>query len=180
MIGHWYPVIVTYLALHFDISREEVIRKYSNTLGNHIDENDNELTIIFKSFTSTHELYSILFILISIGVTKPIYVYTPDNYKTRLVDMFGEYPSISEDDKYPVAGKLGPISMVSFLKTFKVKDLNGFERLVYKIQKKHWKSFSRIMLDSNFGVDDIEYRSIVLKRCSEINISDFESEDIKL
>ena len=87
-----------------------------------------------------------------------------------MIDMFGEYPSISDDDKYPVAEKLGPISMVKFLKMFKVKDLNGFERLVYKIQKKHWKSFSRIMLDSSFGVDDIEYRSIVLKRCSEINI----------
>lgn len=178
MIG--YPEIVTYLTLHFDISREQVIRKYTSILNNHIDENDDKLTIILNPFTLKLGLYEILFILLSMGVTKPIYVYTPDDYKTRLIDMFGEYPSISDDDKYPVAEKLGPISMVKFLKTFKVKDLNGFERLVYKIKKKHWKSFSRIMLDSSFGVDDIEYRSIVLKRCSEINISDFESEDIGL
>ena len=166
-MNDFYTKAIRYLAYHHNTTIMNDAYKYN--LLKFVYEESDRCFVTVGSTNNQTVIITIIMLMMALNIDKPLYVHTTDG-KTLIADMFYEYNDIYEDDKYPLPYKLGIISIVKRINDFVVPDADLFEKLMNKTPDDIIESVANIMLTSEmFGVSNIEYRSIVLKRLNQFH-----------
>lgn len=163
----FYTRAIRYLSYHHNSTSTvegEIYKYYSLQF---VSEESDRCFVTVGSTNDQTVVITIIMLMLALNIDKPLYVHTTDG-KTLIADMFHEYKDIHETDKFPLPYKLGVVTIVSRIKTFVVPDVELFERLMNKTPDDIIEFVANIMLTSEmFGVSNIEYRNIVLKRLNQ-------------
>ena len=164
-MNNFYTKAIRYLSYHHNSTVEGEIYKYYSL--QFVSEESDRCSVTVGSTNDQTVVITIIMLMLALNIDKPLYVHTTDG-KTLIADMFHEYEDIPANYKFPLPYKLGVVTIVSRIKTFVVPDVELFERLMNKTPDDIIEFVANIMLTSEmFGVSNIEYRNIVLKRLNQ-------------
>ena len=161
-MNDFYTKAIKYLAYHHNTTITNDAYKYYAL--QFVSEESDRCFVTVGSTNDQTAIITIIMLMLALNIDKPLYVHTTDG-KTLIADMFHEYDDIHVDDKFPLPYKLGVITIVRRINNFIVPDAELFEKLMNKTPDDIIEFVANVMLVSEvFGVSNIEYRSIVLKR----------------
>ena len=165
-MNDFYSKAIRYLAYHHNTTIGDEVSKY-HVLQFVLEEPDMcSVTVGGKSTQSV--IINIIMLMLALNIDKPLYVHTICDGETLIADMFHEYKDIHENDKFPLPYKLGVITIVKRINNFVIPDADLFEKLMNKTPDDIIEFVANVMLTSEtFGVSNIEYRNIVLKRLDQ-------------
>jgi hypothetical protein len=161
-MNDFYSKAIRYLAYHHNVTIEDEVFKYHAL--QFVSEEPDMCTVTVGGKHDQSIIINIIMLMLALNINKPLYVHTICD-ETLIADMFHEYKDIHENDKFPLPYKLGVITIVKRINKFVVPDAELFEKLMNKTPDDIIEFVANIMLTSDvFGVSNVEYRSIVLKR----------------
>jgi hypothetical protein len=176
-MNNFYTKAIRYLSYHHNVTIENEVLKYYAL--QFVSEESDRCFVMVGSTNDQTVIITVIMLMLALNINKPLYVHTTDG-KTLIADMFHEYKDIRETDKFPLPYKLGVVTIVGRIKTFVVPDAELFERLMNKTSDDIIEFVANIMLTSKiFGVSNVEYRNIVLKRLNRFN-QNSKGDDISL
>jgi hypothetical protein len=170
----FYTKAIRYLAYHHNELPENELFKYNEVFKYHVlqfvSEEPDMCTATVGSTNDQTVIITIIMLMLALNIDKPLYVHTTCDGETLIADMFHEYEDIPVNYKFPLPYKLGIITIVRRINGFVVPDADLFEKLMNKTPDDIIEFVANIMLTSEmFGVSNIEYRNIVLKRLNQFN-----------
>ena len=166
-MNDFYTKAIRYLSYHHNVTIEDEVYKYYSL--QFVSEESDRCFVTTGSTNDQTVIITVIMLMLALNIDKPLYVHTTDG-KTLIADMFHEYKDIHETDKFPLPYKLGVVTIVRRIKNFVVPDAELFERLMNKTSDDIIEFVANIMLTSEiFGVSNVEYRNIVLKRLNRFN-----------
>jgi hypothetical protein len=173
----FYTKAIRYLSYHHNVTIEDEVYKYYSL--QFVSEESDRCFVTVGSTNAQVVIITIIMLMLALNIDKPLYVHTADG-KTFIADMFHEYKDIHENDKYPLPYKLGVVTLVRRINNFVVPDAELFEKIMNKTPDDIIEFVANIMLTSEmFGVSNVEYRNIVLKRLNRFN-QNSKGDDISL
>lgn len=177
-MNDFYTKAIRYLAYHHNTTVEDEVYTYHSL--QFVSEDSDMCSVTVRSKNNQTVVITIIMVMLALDIDKPLYVHTIDSGETLIADMFHEYKDIRENDKFPLPYKLGIITIVRRIKNFVVPDAELFERLMNKTSDDIIEFVANIMLTSEmFGVSNVEYRNIVVKRLNRFN-QNSKGDDISL
>lgn len=163
-MNDFYTKAIRYLAYHHNVTIEDEVYKYY-ALQFVSEESDRYSVTVVSKNDQTSIIINIIMLMLALNIDKPLYVHTTCDGETLIADMFHEYEDIPVNYKFPLPYKLGIITIVRRINGFVVPDADLFEKLMNKTPDDIIEFVANVMLTSEmFGVSNIEYRNIVLKR----------------
>lgn len=166
-MNDFYTKAIRYLAYHHNVTIEDEVYKYYAL--QFVSEESDRCFVTVGSKNHQTVIITIIMLMLALNIDKPLYVHTPDG-ETLIADMFHEYDDIPVNYKFPLPYKLGIITIVRCIKNFVVPDVELFEKLMNKTPDDIIKFVSNVLLTSEmFGVSNVEYRNIVVKRLDRFN-----------
>lgn len=173
-MSDFYSKAIRYLAYHHNTTIGEATFA-TNVVSSHhvlqfVSEEPDMCSVTVGGKSTQSAIITIIMLMMALNIDKPLYVHTINGGETLIADMFNEYKDIHVDNKFPLPYKLGVITIVKRIKKFVVPDADLFEKLMNKTPDDIIEFVANVMLTSEmFGVSNIEYRSIVLKRLNQFN-----------
>jgi hypothetical protein len=171
-MNDFYTKAIRYLAYHHNSTIGET-EFSTNVVSSHhilryVSEEPDMCTVTVGGKSNQSAIVTIIMIMLALNIDKPLYVHTICDGETLIADMFHEYKDIHENDKFPLPYKLGVITIVKRINNFVIPDADLFEKLMNKTPDDIIKFVANVMLTSErFGVSNVEYRNIVLKRLNQ-------------
>ena len=168
-MNDFYTKAIRYLAYHHNTTIGET-EFVTDVVSSHqalqfVSEEPDMCTATVVGTSNQSAIINIIMLMLALNIDKPLYVHTIANGRTLIADMFHEYKDIHENDKFPLPYKLGVITIIRRINKFVVPDAELFEKLMNKTPDDIIEFIANVMLTSEmFGVSNVEYRSIVLKR----------------
>ena len=168
-MNDFYTKAIRYLAYHHNELPENELFKYNEVFKYHVlqfvSEESDMCSVTVRSNRDQSIIITIIMLMLALNIDKPLYIHTTCDGETLIADMFHEYEDIPVNYKFPLPYKLGIITIVRRINGFVVPDTDLFEKLMNKTPDDIIEFVANVMLTSEtFGVSDVEYRSIVLKR----------------
>ena len=177
-MNDFYSKAIKYLSYHHNTTIEDEVYKYY--LLQFVAEESDRCFVTVGSTRDQTAIITIIMLMLALNIDKPLYVHTVRDGETLIADMFHEYEDIHVNGEFPLPYKLGVITIVKRIKNFVVPDVELFEKLMNKTPDDIIGFVANVMLTSEaFGVSNIEYRSIVLKRLNQFN-QNSKGDDISL
>ena len=162
-MNDFYTKAIRYLSYHHNVTIENEVFKYHAL--QFVSEESDRYFVTVGSKNNQTEIITIIMLMLALNIDKPLYVHTTCDGETLIADMFHEHEDIPVNYKFPLPYKLGIITIVRRINGFVVPDADLFEKLMNKTPDDIIEFVANVMLTSEmFGVSNIEYRSIVLKR----------------
>lgn len=166
-MNDFYTKAIRYLSYHHNVTIENEVFKYHAL--QFVSEESDRCFVTVGSTNDQTVVITIIMLMLALNIDKPLYVHTTDG-KTLIADMFHEYEDIPANYKFPLPYKLGIITIVRRINGFVVPDADLFEKLMNKTPDDIIEFVANVMLTSEmFGVSNVEYRNIVLKRLNQFN-----------
>lgn len=174
----FYSKAIWYLAYHHNVTIGDEVLEYRAL--QFVSEESDMCSVTVESTRNQTVIIDIIMLMLALNIDKPLYVHTNNDGKTLIADMFHEREDIHVDDRFPLPYKLGIITLVKRINEFVVPDADLFEKLMNKTPDDIIEFVANVMFTSEmFGVSNIEYRNIVLKRLNRFK-QNSKGEDILL